>query len=162
MEGMWLGANAADRIERLILSNCTDHYADKAPWNDRIKVAREKGLKALVGPNMERWFTRDFRERAPETLARMTELFLATPAEGYIACAEAVRDMDHRALLPKIKRPTLIVTGRSDPAATPEIAESMRRRIPGARLTLVDAAHISNVEQPRQYSEAMLDFLLAK
>ena len=34
----------------------------RAPWNDRIKFVREKGLGELVGPNMERWFTKDFRD----------------------------------------------------------------------------------------------------
>jgi 3-oxoadipate enol-lactonase len=162
MEGMWLGANVPERINRLILSNCTDHYADKTPWNDRIKLVREKGLKGIVAATMERWFTKDFRERSPDTIAWMTEMFLATPLDGYIACGEAVRDMDHRAFLPKIKPPTMIIAGRHDPAATPAVAENMRARIPGAKLTVLEAAHISNVERPREYNDALLTFLLQK
>lgn len=162
MEGMWLGANAPERIDRLVLSNTTDYFPDKTPWNDRIKLVREKGLKALVGPNMERWFTKEFRDRSPDTMAWMTQMFLSTPPEGYIACGEAVRDMDHRALLPKIKPPTLIVAGRHDPATTLQAAESMRSRIPGAKLTVLEAAHISNVERPREYNEALLNFLLQR
>ena len=161
MEGMWLGANAGNRIDKLILSNCTDYYADKTPWNDRLKFIREKGLAAIVGPNMERWFTKEFRDRAPDAIARMTEMFLSTPIDGYLACGEAVRDMDHRDLLPKIGVPTLIIGGRHDPATTLDMAESMKSRIPGARLTVIDAAHISNIERPREYAEAVLGFLKA-
>jgi 3-oxoadipate enol-lactonase len=159
MEGMWLGANAADRLDKLVLSNCTAYYADKTPWNDRIKFLREKGLSAMVGANLERWFTKDFRERAPEAIARMTDLFLSTPPEGYIACGEAVRDMDHRDLLSRISVPTLVIAGRQDPATTVEAAEFIKGQIPGAKLVVLEAAHISNVERPREFAEAVLKFL---
>ena len=66
MVGQWLGANAPDRVEKLVLSNTNFHYADKGPWNDRIKFVQEKGLGELVDPNMERWFTAGFRDRAPQ------------------------------------------------------------------------------------------------
>ena len=49
MVGMWLGANAPDRIDKLILSNTSAHMADKAIWNDRIATVRTKGLSAIVG-----------------------------------------------------------------------------------------------------------------
>jgi 3-oxoadipate enol-lactonase len=159
MVGQWLGANAPDRVDKLILSNCTDYYADKGPWNDRIKVVREKGLAHIVSGNMERWFTKGFRDQHPEVIARFTEMFLATKLDGYIACGQAVRDMDHRALLPKIKAPTLIIAGRHDPSTTLAMGESMRDRIPGAKLAVIDAAHISNAEQPQAYTETVLNFL---
>jgi len=159
MVGQWLGANAPDRIDKLILSNCTDYYADKGPWNDRIKVVTEKGLAFIVSGNMERWFTKGFRDSHPEVIARFTEMFLATKLDGYIASGQAVRDMDHRAFLPKIKAPTLIIAGRHDPATTLAMGESMRDRIPGAKLAVLEAAHISNAEQPKAYTETVLNFL---
>jgi 3-oxoadipate enol-lactonase len=162
MVGMWLGANAPERIDKLILSNTSAYFADKQMWNDRLKFAREKGLDALVGPNMERWFTKDFRERAPAAVAPIAQMFVATQLEGYVACGEAVRDMDHRDLLAKITRPTLVIAGRHDPATNVEAAEFIRSRIPGAALTILDAAHISNVEQPHEYADAVLGFLLQK
>src|ERR1700677_2032448 len=33
MVGMWLGANAPDRIDKLILSNTSAYFADKALWD---------------------------------------------------------------------------------------------------------------------------------
>jgi 3-oxoadipate enol-lactonase len=159
MIGQWLGANAPGRIEKLILSNCTDYYPDKGPWKDRIKLVREKGLAHIVSGNMERWFTKGFRDTHPEVIARFTTMFLATNLDGYIACGQAVRDMDHRALLPKIKAPTLIIAGRQDPATTLVMGESMRDRIPGAKLAVIEAAHISNAEQPRAYTKTVLNFL---
>jgi 3-oxoadipate enol-lactonase len=159
MEGMWLGANAPQRFERLVLSNTSSYFPDKKAWNDRIALIREKGVPAFAAPNMERWFTKSFREREPQAIARMMEMFSATELEGYIACAEAVRDMDHRALLPNVKVPTLVIIGRHDPATTPEAGEFIRNNIPGAEHFMIDAAHISNIEQPQQFNEAVLTFL---
>jgi 3-oxoadipate enol-lactonase len=159
MEGMWLGANAADRFDKIILSNCTAHYADRKPWDDRIQLVRDKGLAVIVPGNMERWFTKEFRERAPDKVQWITEIFLTTPIEGYIGCCEAVASMDHRALLPKIKVPTLVIAGRFDPATTIEAGEYLKTNIPGAKLAIVDAAHIANVEAPDAYTKTVLDFL---
>jgi 3-oxoadipate enol-lactonase len=108
---------------------------------------------------MERWFTKGFRERSPEQIKMMSDMFVATPLEGYIGCGEAVRDMDHRALLPKIGRPTLVIIGRHDPATTPEAGEYVRNNIPAATSAILDAAHISNIEQPEQYTKTILKFL---
>ena len=60
MVGQWLGANAPDRVEKLVLSNTNSYYEDKAPWIDRIKFVTEKGLDALVETNMQRWLQRPF------------------------------------------------------------------------------------------------------
>ena len=162
MVGQWLGANAPERIERLVLSNTSSYFADKADRDNRLKLVREKGIAAFAKANMERWFTQGFRERSPQTVAWMQEMFAATPLEGYVACAQAVRDMDHRDLLSKIKAPTLVIGGKQDPATPLEANEYIKSRIPGARLTVLDAAHLSNVEQPQAYTNAVLDFLLAR
>jgi 3-oxoadipate enol-lactonase len=161
MVGQWLGANAANRIDKLILSNTNFHYADKTPWNDRIKLVREKGLGELVGTNMERWFTKDFRTRAPRAIARMTEAFLATDPVGYIASCEAIRDMDFTASNSNITAPTLVIVGKHDPATPPSAGEAIQKQIKGAKLASLDAAHIANVEQVKQYTETVLNFLRA-
>jgi 3-oxoadipate enol-lactonase len=162
MVGQWLGANAPDRMEKLILSNTTCVYADRTPWFDRIKFVREKGLTAIVPGNMERWFTKDFRERSPDTMKWMTDMFLTTPIEGYVGCCEAIAAMDHRDLLPKIKAPTLVIAGKYDPATNVEAGEYIKSNIPGAKISILEAAHIANVEAPEAYTKTVLDFLSSK
>jgi 3-oxoadipate enol-lactonase len=160
MVGMWLGANAASRIDKLVLSNTSAYFPDKTVWEGRIKFVREKGLEGIVDANMERWFTKDFREHAPVAMAKMREMFLATKLEGYIGCGEAIRDMDHRPLLAKITAPTLVIAGKYDPATPLEGCEFIQQHIPGAKLAVLDAAHIANLEQPQAYADAALGFLL--
>jgi 3-oxoadipate enol-lactonase len=161
MVGQWLGANAPDRVEKLVLSNTNSYYADKAPWIDRIKFVQENGLEALVDANMQRWFTDGFRQRAPQVIARMKQMFVATKIPGYVGCCEAIRDMDFRDSNPRITAPTLVIVGAQDPATPPSAGEIIQKTIKGAKLVSLDAAHISNMEQPKQYAETVLNFLRA-
>ncbi len=159
MVGMWLGAHAPERVERLILSNTSCYYADKTLWDMRIAAVRSDGLEPLANRILTLWFSQEFRERAPAAVAAMKATLMATPVEGYIGCCAAVRDMDHRDILQKIAAPTLIIAGRHDPATNLEAAEFIRERIAGATLCVLDAAHISNIERPAEFSAEVFQFL---
>jgi 3-oxoadipate enol-lactonase len=68
--------------------------------------------------------------------------------------------MDHRPLLPRISVPTLVIAGRHDPATTLEAGEYIQQHVPGAEIAVLEAAHISNLEQPQAYADTVLGFLL--
>jgi 3-oxoadipate enol-lactonase len=159
MVGQWLAAHTPQRIDRLVLANTSSYYADKTPWNERIKAVRARGLTAAADAIVNLWFTADFRGRAPQTIERMKEMLTATPLEGYIAACEAVRDMDHRDILQRIRAPTLVIAGRHDAATPLQAGEFIRSRIPAAELTVLDAGHISNIEQPTAFATEVLGFL---
>jgi 3-oxoadipate enol-lactonase len=161
MVGQWLGANAPGRVGKLILSNTSAYYPDKTIWDGRIKLVRDKGLGRVVDATMERWFTAEFRQRAPQTIASVREMFLATDVEGYIGCGEAIRDMDHRPLLPKIAAPTLVIAGRYDQGTPLEANQYIAEHIPNARIAVLEAAHLSNIELPQLYADTVLKFLLS-
>jgi 3-oxoadipate enol-lactonase len=162
MVGMWLGANAPDRINRLILSNTACYMPAADVWNQRITTARTRGLEPLADATMERWFTQGFRDRESDKVARVRNMFVATKPEGYAACCEAIREMDQRESIKRITAPTLVICGRHDPGTTVEAAEAIRSRINGASLTILDAAHISNIEQADDYTETVVGFLTQK
>ena len=86
---------------------------------------------------------------------------LATNPSGYAGCCAAIRDMDHRPLLPRIAVPTLVIGGDAD-VSTPWTGhgEVLASEIPGARAVKIDAAHLSNLERPSTFTNAVLDFLL--
>ena len=159
MVGQWLGANAPSRIDKLILSNTTSYYADKQSWTNRIEFVRANGIQAMALPWMERWFSAKFREREPATIAQATEMLLSTDLEGYVGCCAAVRDMDHRALLSAIKAPTLIIAGLFDSATPLEVHEFIYKQIAGAKMRSLRASHLSNIEQPDEFSDTVLQFM---
>jgi 3-oxoadipate enol-lactonase len=159
MVGQWLGANAPERFDRIILSNTACYYPDPTNWLNRIKAVKEGGIAAVADTVIAGWLTADFREREPAITARMKAMLTASPQVGYLACCEALSTLDQRALLPKIKSPTLVIAGRHDPATPVAAGETIRSQIPGASMTILDAAHISNVEQPNAFTEAVVGFL---
>ena len=160
MVGQWLGANAPDRIEKLILSNTNFYYADKAPVERPHQVRAEKGLGELVDPNMERWFTKGFRDRAPaidrphegdvprHQSGRLHRLLRGHPRHGFHRIQSAHHGADAwSSSASRIRR------RRRRPA------KPSPKQIKGAKLAALDAAHISNIEQPKPYTETVLNFL---
>jgi len=160
MVGQWLGANAPERVDKLVMSNTHSYYADKAVWDQRMKLARENGMAAAAGPAMERWFTREARERRPDKVALIQRMFAESNLDGYLACCTAIRNMDMRPTHPRIKAPTLVIVGRQDPATPPAAGEEVARRIAGATLATIDASHLSNIGQPKAYADLVLNFLM--
>jgi 3-oxoadipate enol-lactonase len=159
MVGQWLGANAPERMGRIVLANTACYYADPSNWHARIKAVKEGGLAAVADAVIANWLTADFREREPQVTANMKTMMLETPVQGYIGCCEALSTLDQRELLPRIKSPTLVIAGRHDLSTPVAAGELIRSKIPGASMTLLDAAHISNVEQPHAFTEAVVGFL---
>jgi 3-oxoadipate enol-lactonase len=159
MVGQWLGANAPERFDKLVLCNTASYYADKSAWADRIAAVKTGGLAGVAAGVANRWFTPGFIEREPDKVERLRQMVRDTSLEGYLGCCDAIRDMDHRDLLPRITAPTLVIAGTHDVATPPADAEFIRAHIPGARLAMLDAAHISNVEQAEKFTAEVLGFL---
>jgi 3-oxoadipate enol-lactonase len=67
--------------------------------------------------------------------------------------------MDFRDSNKRITAPTLVIVGAHDPATPPAQGEMIAQQIKGAKLASFDAAHIANMEQPKLYTEAVLNFL---
>src|SRR6201992_1966842 len=138
MVGQGLGANAPERMDKIILSNTACYYADPTNWHNRIKAVKEGGLASVADTVIAGWLTQDFRERDPHATAKMKAMLLATPVEGYLACCEALSTLDQRALLPNIKSPLLVIAGRQDMATPLSAAALIRSNIPPASPPILD------------------------
>ena len=161
MVGMWLAANAPERIDRLILICTSAHLPPTAGYTERAANVRAAGTPEVVADAViERWFTPQFAQRHPELIVRYRAMIAATPAEGYAACCEAIAKLDLRTDLRKIAAPTLVIAGAQDPATPPVHALTITDQVPAARLhVLDDAAHLANVEQAAQVNRLIMDHL---
>ena len=159
MVGMWLLTHARDRLNRTVLSNTSAYMGPRALWEGRIALARSGGMEVTVEPTVTRWFPAAFHDRAPQTIERMRAMIRRVPLEGYIGSCEAIREMDQRASIGSVEAPVMIIIGSKDPATTPEAGEFIHAAIKGSTTTYLDAAHISNVEQPEAYGAAVTAFL---
>jgi 3-oxoadipate enol-lactonase len=157
--GMWLGRLAPKRIHKLILSNTAAKIGDPIIWNGRIQTVLGKGMGAIVDGVLERWFTKTFREKSAPAVAVVREMLLKTAPHGYAGCSAAIRDMDQRWDIGTIALPTLIIAGQHDPATTVKDAELIASRIKNSKFVKLDAAHLSNIEQEKQYTDTIEKFL---
>jgi len=142
MTGMWLGCNAPERLEKLVLCNTSAQLGLPEHWNIRISLVQNEGMKGVAEGVIDRWFTPGFRERDPQEVDRVRRMLLETPPAGYAACCAAIRDQDQRQAICAVPVPTLVVAGAR-----------------GARLVELDAAHLSNIEARDRFTASVLEFL---
>lgn len=134
--------------------------AAQSVWSERIAVAREQGMAALVDATLQRWFTPDYLAADPAPVKLIRQAFLATPAEGYVACSEAITRLDYLEQLARIGCPTLVMVGEQDQGTPVTAARAMQQRIPGADLVILpQAAHLANIEQAPAFNRHLLGFL---
>jgi 3-oxoadipate enol-lactonase/4-carboxymuconolactone decarboxylase len=159
--GQWLALNARDRLTHLVLANTSPQFGPRANWETRIKLVREGGMTAILDMAMQRFFS-------PGTLAggdvyahSVKAVLLATNPVGYAGCCAALRDVDFTERLREIRVPTLVIVGDRDVSTPWEGAgELLARGISGARAVRLPSAHLSNIEKPKSFTAALLDFLL--
>lgn len=150
------------RFLSLTLADTTSRYPPEAAamWEARIKLAREGGMEAHVAPTMQRWFTTGWAERNPEIAARIAEGIRRTSVAGYVGCSQGIARIHTYPRLGEIRCPVLVIVGEQDPTTPVAMARDIHEAIAGSRLAIIPgAAHISNIEQPRAFDEALSGFL---
>lgn len=160
--GQWIAANAPDRVERLVLANTAPRFGSREQWDTRIRLVREGGMSAILDLATQRFFSRETIDRGDPYVQSIRSVLLGTNPTGYVGCCAALREFDSSALLEKISAPTLVIAGMRD-VSTPWAGngEVLAEKIPGATSVLLDAAHLSSLEQPHSFSSAVAEFLLA-
>lgn len=159
MVGQWLAVRAPERLRRLVLANTSAFMGPPSAWQARIDGVRAQGMAPLAEASLARWFTAEFPARAPAAVAPVRAMLMACDPVGYAGCCAAIRDMDMRATAAMIATPTLVIAGRHDPATPPPHSEALARAIPDARLAMLEAAHLSNVECPDAFAGEAINFL---
>ncbi len=163
MMALGLARDHGDR--RLGLAGCNSRAEMRAPalqtmWAERIETVKAHGMAPLVEPTVERWFTAALRAKAPPFVEEVRAMIRATPAVGYIGCAHALKNLDYVSRLGEIALPALFIAGAQDTGTPPEGARAMHAAVAGSRYVELDpAAHLSNLEQPAAFNEALLAFL---
>jgi 3-oxoadipate enol-lactonase len=156
MTAMRLAVREPSRVDRLALL-CTSAKPDPQGFLDRAVAVRSGGTAPLAPAVVSRWLTPDHAAEHPDLVARLEAMIATADDEGYAACCEVVARLDLRPDLGSIEAPTLVVSGREDPALPPEHQQLIADSIPGAELlTVSPGAHLANLGQPLQVTGALL------
>ncbi len=124
------------------------------------KISRE-GMQGIADAMLPKLLTAETVAKRPDIVTRVRHMMVHTPPDG---AAAALRGMaqrrDQRPFLPNILAPTLIIVGREDAITPAADSEYMHQEISGSRLEIIDGAgHVSNIERPTQFNDALLKFL---
>ena len=160
--GLSLALTAPQRLTHLVVANSAAKIGEAAMWAERAAAVRQGGaqaLSALADTAPQRWFTAGFAAQHPAVVQRAQAWIANTPAEGYASCCDALGAADVRAQLGDIATPTLLIGGEFDPTTTVADAQLMQADIAGARLCVLPTAHLSNLEVPERFAQALVDFI---
>ncbi len=156
--GQYLASEAPERIGRLTLCCTSAHWPDPSVWEQRIAAVESGGTGPIAAAVVERWFTPEWAAAHPDVVADAVAQVAGTPDAGYAACCDALRVWDHRPRLGAITAPTLVIAGSADPATPVEPhARTLAEGIPGARLGVLDAAHLATIERADQATALIAD-----
>lgn len=160
MVGMWLGANAPERFDALVLACTAARVGAPDVYRARAALVRERGIEPVADAVVGRWFTAETTRERPELPARYRAMVTAQPVEGYAGCCEALAGWDFRDELGGVAVPTLVLAGSEDEATPAPDTDLLAELIPGARLVTLDgAAHLANLERPAEFAAAALAHL---
>jgi 3-oxoadipate enol-lactonase len=166
MIGQVLALRHGKLLHRLVL--CCAGTGKPSPeqekmWDDRLAAIGKNGTASQVDGTLARWFSAQFMAAAPHVKDWIAGLIRATPAAGYVGAGHAIRRMDISAEeLHTLRLPTLVIAGEKDPGATVASAETLRSRIQGGQLAVIQGGyHLCNIEKAHDFNEALLGFLLA-
>jgi 3-oxoadipate enol-lactonase len=97
----------------------------------------------------------------PGSFERLVASMSALHKDSYLKTIEATTNYARTLELENIRTPTHIVVGDEDTLTPPALSRAMAARIAGARLTIIKGAgHLSNIEQPAAFNEAVLAFII--
>jgi 3-oxoadipate enol-lactonase len=159
--GQWLGAHAPGRLHKLVLANTASKIGTREGWQARAAAVRAEGMNEIAAGSPARWFTPGFVARQPVVVGTMQKTVRGLDPEGYAACCEALAMADLTQDLRRIEAGTLVIAGADDPVTTVADALALTAAIKGAAMATLPASHLSNVEAPDRFTDAVASFLLA-
>jgi pimeloyl-ACP methyl ester carboxylesterase len=119
---------------------------------DQGKTMAEIASKVIPGMRGSR--SRD------DGVALAQRVMAEVPPETYRKAVQLLTTVDHRAVLPTIRVPTLVLAGSDDRVAPPAVMERMAQRIPGAEFVQLEGCgHLGPMDAPESFNQALAGFL---
>jgi pimeloyl-ACP methyl ester carboxylesterase len=151
----------AGRAQALVLADTqagADDEAGKLRREETARAVMEKGIDVLVESMMPRIVA---PEAVPTVRAEVAAMIRSNKPEG---AAAALRGMalrtDSKDVLSRFAGPALVVVGDQDTLTPPARAREMKELLPSAELSIISGAgHLSNLEKPDAFNQALDSFL---
>ncbi len=158
---------APSRVAGLVLCNTkteADTEEAKNGRRDMLAVLAREGVAGVADRSIARLLGTTTRQRRPEVERLVRDIALQNSREGVgAAIVRLMNRPDSGELLAAIRCPTLVIASEEDVITSMGQARTMKRAIAGADMVVVpEAGHLSNLEQPEQFDDALRRFLMTR
>ena len=153
-----------ERVKGLILADTrpqADTAEAQANRENVARIAETQGTDAIADMQIPRLLSEYTRQHHAEVEARVRQMINAATQEGIAAASRGMAQRaDSTDLLAYIACPTLVIVGEQDALTPPTVAHDYAAQIPGAQFATISlAGHLSNLEQPEAFLQAVSQFL---
>jgi pimeloyl-ACP methyl ester carboxylesterase len=154
----------ANRLQGLILADTraeADDAEGRANRDKLIAFTRSHPASDVIEQMLPKLISPETATNRPAIGKEVRAIASVQAPAAIVAALEALRDRpDATPTLRQITVPTLILVGRDDALTPPARSEAMASQIPRATLvTIVGAGHLSNLEQPELFNNAVRAYL---
>ncbi len=154
----------AERVNALILCDTratADTEEAKQGRYEMVELARTKGASAIAEKMIPKLLGATTLKSFPGAASHVRSMIEAAQPEGIAqSLIGMARRDDSTELLSHINCPTLIIVGDEDTLTPPADSGKMAQTIAGSRLEVIPGAgHLSNLERPAIFNQAVGDFL---
>lgn len=157
--GVQLALVAPTRFASVTIANSAAKIGQEAAWLSRADSVEKDGLADLVATTHTRWFSEKFDYIHDAVAQKTIQSLSVTAPKGYAASCRALATADLRDQLPQITVPCLALCGALDPITTVADGEFLQQHIANAQLAVVEASHLSNIEQPEPFNQVLASFI---
>jgi len=152
------------RARALVLAGTrapADNEQERQTRLQQVKQMLAKGMSGIAEASLSKLLAPRTLAEKPDVVARLREMILRADPQGASAAQRGMAARsDYSDDLAVINVPTLVVVGCQDPIRPVADAEFMHDRIRESNLEIIeDAAHMTNMEQPIVFNQALLEFL---
>ncbi len=128
---------------------------EEIPLAQYREIVRTRGIESL----REQWLRHPLmrlQSAGASARALLQEIVGRYPGRDLLNPAESVPEVD----LSQVIAPTLVINGEYDSGARIAAGDELVRLLPDAQRAMVTAAgHLSNLDNPAQYNQLLLDFV---
>ena len=151
-------------VATLILADTYAGWTGSLPAEEvDARVAGAREMLAAPATEFDPTFPGLFAgEPSAQLVSLLDEIAAAVRPHSLATQLSAMADADQRDLLPRIAVPTLLIWGELDARSPLAVARQFEQAIADARLVVIpECGHLSNLEQPERFNEAVREFCRA-
>ena len=161
---MALAARAPQRVSHLILADTrmtADTEAQRAGRDAMRAMVEREGPASVATQMLPKLLGASTQRDQPDLSGAVRMLIESNRTEAVAGAIGALKNRpDRTAALGAVQVPTLVICGDEDVLTPPADSAAMAATIPGAQLAMIpNAGHLSNLEQPNAFNEALRLFL---